>query len=167
MTSLPRAPRSLLFARAPCPLLLASSVQSSRPAGHLKYDQHIALRHFAGREFPIEQRHDRAGVELAVAGCLQNFYLVGRSRLLIHDQTIDTLALISEMLGFHRIFRIRRAYRIFLKLIVDRYDFGSVNRSDKPDRYEQQQNPEARFHSTRRIERSWSVGLASTLKFDR
>lgn len=82
-------------------------------------------------EFPIEERHHRAGIELAVPGCFQYLHFIDNSGFLINDQTINSLALISEILLFHRILGIRRRDSVVFELVVNRDDVGGASRRDE------------------------------------
>src|SRR5947207_2050615 len=111
-------------------------VQSACPTGHLKHHQHVAVVNGARRKFPIEQRHHRAGIELAMASRSKDFYFVSHSRLLINDEAINALALITEMLRFDWILRIGRSQRAFFILRRDPNNIGGQTR--RQDREKQQ-----------------------------
>ena len=105
-------------------------VQSPRPAGHVKYHQNVTVV-YPGLEFPLHERQDRARIELAVTGCFQDLNFIGNSGLSVNDEPINTLALITEISGFHRIFRVRRGQRVLFEFVIDRYDLGGAARRHK------------------------------------
>jgi len=72
-----------------------------------------------GSEFPIKQCHDRAGIELAIAGCFHHFHFVDDSGFVVNDEPIDSLALKTEMLRFYRILGIGSSKRILFVLRRD------------------------------------------------
>ena len=122
-------------------------MKSARPSGELKHNKHVAVVDGAGRKFPIEQRHHRAGIELAMASRSKDFYFVSHSRLLINDETINALALITEMLRFYGILRIRCSQRVFFILRRDPHDVGGKTRRRDREKQQRQQNSEGRFHT--------------------
>src|SRR6266850_5461833 len=124
-------------------------VKSACPTGHLKHHQHVTMVNGAGRKFPIEQRHHRAGIELAMASRSKDFYFVSHSRLLINDETINALALITEMLRFHGILRIRCSQRVFFILRRDPHDFSGKARRQDREKQQREQNSKGRFHTLR------------------
>jgi hypothetical protein len=81
-------------------------MQAARPAGEMKNDQYISMVQYARFEFPIEKRHHSAGVELAVPGRFHDLHFINDSGFLINNESINALALKSEVLRFHRIFRV-------------------------------------------------------------
>jgi len=85
----------------------------------------------AGSKFPIEQRHDRIGVQLAKACRLHHFYFVNNSGLVVDNEPVNALTLITEMLCFDRIVRIWSGDGIFLVLRVDPDNVGSASRMNK------------------------------------
>src|SRR5207302_3156130 len=122
-------------------------VKSTRPAGELKHNKHVAVVDGAGRKFPIEQRHHRAGIELAMACRSKDFYFISHSRLLINDETINALALITEMLRFHRILRIGCTQRVFFILRRDPNNVGCVAWCQDREKQKREQNSKGRFHT--------------------
>ena len=103
-------------------------VNSSHPAGEMKDNQNVSSFHRARAKFPLEQCHHRAGVELAMTGCSEDLHFVGHSGFVIYDQAVNALALITEMLCFDWVLRIRRRHRILFVLGVDSDNLGGMAR---------------------------------------
>src|SRR2546423_5198055 len=122
-------------------------MKSACPTGHLKHNKHVPVINCAGRKFPIEQRHHRAGIELAMASRSKDFYFVSHSRLLINDEAINALALITEMLRFYGILRIRCSQRVFLVLRRDPHDLGGKARCQDREKQQREQDSKGRFHT--------------------
>lgn len=99
----------------------------------MKYNQNISVIYSAGFEFPIEERHYRIGIELAMSGCLHHLHFIDNPGVLVNDQPINALTLITEVLTFDRIFRVGRRDRVLFEFWIDRNDVGSTTRHHKRD----------------------------------
>ena len=82
----------------------------------------------AGSKFPIEQCHHRTRVQFAVVGRFHHFHFVDGSSLIVDHEPVDALTLITEMLRFHWILRIRSGDGIFFVLPVDPNNVGGIAR---------------------------------------
>ena len=82
----------------------------------------------AGSKFPIEQCHHRARVQFAMMGRFHHFHFVDDSGLIVDHEPVDALTLITEVLRFHRIFRVRRSDCILFVLRVDPNNVGRIAR---------------------------------------